>query len=27
MDLTAKHIRLAAGHPCQTPHDQLDIAL
>jgi isopenicillin-N N-acyltransferase like protein len=27
MDLTAKHIWLAAGHPCQTPYEQLDIAL
>jgi hypothetical protein len=27
MDLTAKHIWLAAGHPCQTPYERLDIAL
>ena len=27
MDLTARHIWLAAGHPCQTPYEQLDIAL
>jgi len=27
MDLTARHISLAAGNPCQTPYEQLDIAL
>jgi len=27
MDLTARHISLAAGNPCQTPCEQLDIAL
>jgi isopenicillin-N N-acyltransferase like protein len=27
MDLTEKHIWLAAGNPCQAPYEQLDIAL
>jgi isopenicillin-N N-acyltransferase like protein len=27
MDLTAKHIWLAAGNPCQAPYEQLDIDL
>ena len=27
MDLTARRIWLAAGNPCQTPYEQLDIAL
>jgi len=27
MDLTARHIWLAAGNPCQAPYEQLDIAL
>jgi hypothetical protein len=27
MDLTAKHIWLAAGNPCQAPYERLDIDL
>jgi len=27
MDLTARHISLATGNPCQTPYEELDIAL
>jgi len=27
MDLTARHIWLAPGNPCQVPHERLDITL